>query len=74
MVITTIQVSQELVEELKIRKIYNKESYEDIIRDLLEDSKEINEETKKDIERGFADIKSGKTISFGAIKKKYNLR
>ena len=32
---TTIQVSEELLDELKIRKISDKESYEEIIWDLI---------------------------------------
>ncbi len=44
---TTIQISAELLENIKKRKLYDKESYEEVIWDLIEDSKELNEETKK---------------------------
>ncbi|MBI4016257.1 MAG: hypothetical protein HY363_01015 [Candidatus Aenigmarchaeota archaeon] len=71
---TTIQVSQELVKSLLIKKMYDKESYEDLIWDLLEDSKEINEQTKRDIEKSFAEIKAGKTISLEKIKTRYGLK
>ena len=38
MATTTMQVSKDLLQDLKSRKMYDKESYEDIIRDLLEDT------------------------------------
>ena len=48
---TTIQISKDLLDELKSRKMYDKESYEDIIRDLLEDTMELSEETKRNIKK-----------------------
>ncbi|MBI4140359.1 hypothetical protein HY485_00835 [Candidatus Woesearchaeota archaeon] len=71
---TTIQVTRELVNALRFKKMYDKESYEDIIWDLLEDSKEVNEETKNDIAVGLAEIRAGKTVSLEHVKRKYNLR
>lgn len=71
--VTTIQVSEKLVEQLKNRKMYDKESYEDIIRDLLEDTMELSEETKKHIEQSRKDIAAGKTKSFEQIKKELRL-
>ena len=73
MTTTTIQVSHELVKALLTRKMYDKESYEDVIWDLFEDSREVNEETKRDIEIGIAEIKAGKTVPLEQIKKKYGL-
>jgi len=43
---TTIQVSVNLLEELKNRKMYEKESYEELIWSLLEDTEELSEELK----------------------------
>ena len=48
--VTTIQVSEKLQERLKRRKLYDNESYEDIIWDLIEDSMELSEETKRSIQ------------------------
>ena len=45
---TTISVSQELLSKLKERKMYDKESYEEVIWDALEDSMELSKETKKE--------------------------
>ena len=46
---TTISVSQELLSKLKERKMYDKESYEEVIWDALEDSMGLSEETEKRI-------------------------
>ena len=70
---TSIQVSKELLEKLKLMKIHNKESYEDLIWDLIEDRLEFSEETKKSIEESRRQIAEGKTISLEEIKIKYKL-
>ncbi len=70
---TTIQVSETLVGQLKTRKMYDKESYEDIIWDLLEDSKELSEETKKNIAQSKKEIKGGKIVTLDQIKKELKL-
>ena len=70
---TTIQVSNKLLERLKDRKMYGKESYEDIIWDLLEDSMELSEETKKRIVKAEKEIMEGKTVSLSEVKKKLGL-
>ena len=70
--VTTIQVSEELLDELKIRKISDKESYEEIIWDLIEDRLEFSEQTKKNLLQSEKEIKEGKTVSIEEIKKKHN--
>ena len=70
---TTIQISERLLKELKQKKIYEKESYEEIIWDLLEDSMELSEETKKHIEQSRKEIEQGKTTSLAEVKKKLGL-
>lgn len=70
---TTIQVSNKLVEELKNRKIYDKESYEEVIWDLIEDTMELSEETKKHIKQAEREIKEGKTVALEKIKKELGL-
>jgi len=67
---TTIQVSEDLVEVLKTRKMYSKESYEDLIWGLIEDTMELSEETKRRIEQSEKEIERGETVSFNEIKKK----
>ena len=70
---TTIQVSTKLIEKLKQKKLYDKESYEDVIWDLLEDSMELSEETKRNIEQSRKDIAEGKTVTLEEVKKKLKL-
>ena len=68
---TTIQISQDLAGKLQGMKIHVKESYEDIIWDLIEDRMELSEETKKNIVQSEKEIKEGKTTSLEEIKKKW---
>ncbi|MFT7615915.1 MAG: putative transcriptional regulator [Candidatus Woesearchaeota archaeon] len=70
---TTISVSQELLSKLKERKMYDKESYEEVIWDALEDSMELSDETKKRIKLAEADIKAGKIYSLEDVKKELGL-
>jgi len=70
---TTIQISRELLEKLQQMKIHNKESYEDLIWDLIEDRMEFSEETKKNIAQSEKEIKEGKTTSIEEIKKKLGI-
>ena len=70
---TTIQISKNLLEKLQLMKMHNKESYEDIIWDLIEDRMELSEETRTNISISERQIKEGKTISLEELKKKLKL-
>ncbi|MBI2507512.1 hypothetical protein HYV89_01015 [Candidatus Woesearchaeota archaeon] len=70
---TTIQVSNELINVLKNRKMYENETYEDAIWDLLEDSMELSEETKRDIAQAEKDIKEGRVYTHEEVKKRLGL-
>lgn len=72
--VTSIQISKDLLEELKSRKMYSNESYEDIIWDLLEDTMELSEETKKNIKEAEADIAAGRVYTHEEIKKMYGIK
>lgn len=67
---TTIQISKELLNKLQNMKMHNKESYEDIIWDLLEDRMELSEKTRSNIKKSEEDIRKGRTITLEEIKKK----
>ena len=71
--VTTIQISEQLLETLKKRKMSEKESYETIIWDLVEDTTEISEETKKDIVESRKQYKEGKTHKWEDIKRDLKL-
>ncbi|MEA3379032.1 MAG: hypothetical protein U9Q69_05355 [Nanoarchaeota archaeon] len=68
MATTTIQISKNLLEDLKSRKMYDKESYEDIIRDLLEDTMELSEQTLANIRKSESDIKSGRVKTLAEVE------
>lgn len=70
---TTIQVSEDLVKALKDKKLYDKESYEEVIWDLLEDSLELSEATKRHIKKAEKDIAEGRTIPLEKVKKNLGL-
>ena len=65
---TSIQVSKNLMEKLKLMKIHKKESYEDIIWDLIDDRMEFSEETKKNIEAYERDVKNGNLDKFTSLE------
>jgi len=68
---TTIQISKGTLEILKGLKKYERESYDEVIRSIVE---EVNEETLtseeiKDIEISLKEIKEGKTRSIEEVAK-----
>jgi len=71
--VTSIQVSTKLLSKLKARKLHDRESYEEVIEDLLEDTMELSEQTKKDIAEARKDIAAGRVISHEEVKKRYGL-
>ena len=54
-------------------KMHEKESYEEIIWDLIEDRLEFSDETKKNIEESERDIREGRTHKWEDIKKEFRL-
>ena len=67
---TSIPISSDLLEKLKIMKLHEKESYESIIWDLIEDRLEFSKQTKENITKSEKEIKEGKTISLEKLKAK----
>lgn len=67
--VTTIQISEELKDVLAKRKISEKETYEDIIWDLIEDTMELSQDTKDEIEAARAEAARGETISLEELKR-----
>jgi len=66
--VTTIQVSTPLLEELKRMKMHEKESYEEIIWDLVEDRMELSKETKQAIKEYEKDVREGNWDKFTSLK------
>ncbi len=70
---TSIQVSEKLLEKLKKRKLYERETYEEVIEDLLADVSELSEETKRSLARAEKDVKAGRVHNLDSIKKEFGL-
>ena len=70
---TTIQISEDLQKALTKRKFVEKETYEEVIWDLLEDTMELSKETKKHIEQARKDIAEGRVYTHEQVKKKLGL-
>ena len=70
---TTIQVSEKLQKELIKRKMYDKETYEEVIWNLVEDTLELDEDTKKEIAQARQEIKEGKYHTMEEVKKELGL-
>ncbi len=68
MATTTIQLSKEMKKTLEEMKLHPRESYEEVLERLLEDLRELNEQTKKEIERAIKEIKSGKYRTHDQLK------
>ena len=63
-----ISISDDLHNELIKRKMFESETYEEVIWDLVECTKELNAQTKKDIAKARAEIKAGKFHKFAQVK------
>jgi predicted CopG family antitoxin len=73
---TTIQISGDLLNQLKGMKMFERESYEEVIWDLVEDRMELSKETKKRLAEASHDLENGnwdKFISLEDLKKELGL-
>jgi len=66
--VTTIQISSELLQKLQQMKIHEKESYENIIWDMVEDRAVLSEETKKAIAEYEKDVKEKNWKNFATLE------
>ncbi len=57
---TTIQIEKEIKDELYNMKMYSRETYNDVLERMIEDLQELNQETKKEIQKALKEIESGK--------------
>ena len=69
---TTIQLSQEMKRILGKMKLHPRETYEEVLERLLEDLRELNEQTKKEIEQAVRDIEAGKYRTHEQLKAEMN--
>ncbi len=65
---TTIQLSMELKKTLEGMKLHPRETYEEVLERLLEDLRELSEQTRREIERAVREIKAGKYRTHDQLK------
>ncbi len=70
---TTIRISELVKKKLDQIKMFEKESYNDILEILLEDYLEINEKTKKEIAEARIRVKKGNFYTQEEVEKKLGL-
>ena len=73
---TTIQIKKDLKERLNSLKLYPKESYDSIIRRLLElavDEDPLSKDTIEKIEMSLKDIKEGRVYSTDEVRKRLKI-
>jgi len=67
---TTIQISNNVKQVLDRMKIFKRETYNEIIENMIEDNLELNEKTKKEIEER---RKSKDFVSMEEVEKEFGL-
>ncbi|MCP1663147.1 MAG: hypothetical protein D5R99_08535 [Methanocalculus sp. MSAO_Arc1] len=75
--ITTIQVSTEVKSRLDDLKCYSRESYNNVVRRLLDlaiDTEPLSDEAILGIEEALQDLKAGRIYSEEEIKKEFGVR
>jgi predicted transcriptional regulator len=70
---TTIRISKELQDVLKSRKMVSRDTYEEVMGEVLEPEMELSEETLKNIEQSRKEIKKGLFYTHEEIKKERGL-
>ena len=67
--VTTIQIKEDMKSALTQMKIFERETYNDVLERLIEDVRELNEETKKEIKMAIKEIESGKYVTHEQLAK-----
>jgi len=70
---TTIQISDGVKITLDRMRLMERETYNEVIERMIEDDKELNERTKKEIEEARKRVKEGKFISHEEVKRRLGL-
>ena len=73
MTISTIQIKEETKKTLQSMKLHPRETYGEVIERILEDLRELSEETIADIEEARKEIESGKFVTHEQLKKDLGL-
>jgi len=73
---TTIQINQETLERLKMFKQHQRESYEEVLNNLLDEAEEdvLSEEEIQDIQIALEEVKRGETIPIEQVAKEMGIK
>lgn len=70
---TTIQVSNSIKKKLDQMKVHKRESYNEVIENMLEDEKELNGRTKREIKEARKGIAEDEYLTHKEVKRKLDL-
>ncbi|MHA1683514.1 MAG: DUF7557 family protein [Promethearchaeota archaeon] len=70
---TTIQISREMKEKLDKLKLSRRETYNDVIEQLIEDSQELSEQAIVDLNEALEDVKNGRVTPHDEVKRRLTL-
>jgi predicted transcriptional regulator len=71
--ITTIQIRRKTKQKLDELKLSERDTYNDIIENLIEDSMELSEQTIKEIEEARLQVQRGERVSLAGVKRDLGL-
>ena len=66
---TTIQVSDDMRDHLNRLKMHPRETYNDVLERIIEDMRELDERTKKEIEKRIKEIDDGEYLTHEEVGK-----
>tara|TARA_Y100000034_G_C6724113_1_gene320470 strand:+ start:237 stop:455 length:219 start_codon:yes stop_codon:yes gene_type:complete len=70
---TTIRISRDVKAQLDKMKLFERETYNDVIENMIEDNLELNEKTKKEIEEARKRVKKGEVYTHEEVGKMFGL-
>lgn len=70
---TTIQIAESVKKTLDKMKMFDRETYNDVLERMIEDELELNAVTKREIEEAEKRIKSGKFVKHSDVEKRFGL-
>jgi predicted transcriptional regulator len=66
---TTIQLTSDLKRTLEGMKLHPREPFNDVLERILEDLRELDENTKAEIEKARLEIRAGKYLTSEQVRK-----
>ena len=72
---TTIQLNVETLERLKTIKSFERQSYDEVLNNLIDNCEEesLSEEEINEIQKGLEDIKRGRVYSIESVDKRLGI-